>query len=174
MSPGERDLNEALRMLAQSGPGGAPPAMESRLQAAFRHRVRVRRVRNGLIWAGAAAAVALGVLSIPPSPQRLDLQVAHIAPPATAITAASRPPVPRRVAAKRRVPPAVQTAGFYAVPGADTLAPIEYATVVRVSMPRSALRMIGFRVNEERAAEPIQADVLLGQDGLARALRLVQ
>ena len=49
----------------------------------------------------------------------------------------------------------------------------ERATVMRVEMPRSALRLVGFPVAEERANEKVMADVLLWPDGLARAVRFV-
>jgi hypothetical protein len=32
----------------------------------------------------------------------------------------------------------------------------------------------GLPVNAERAAEPVQADVLLGDDGLAQAIRFIR
>jgi hypothetical protein len=34
--------------------------------------------------------------------------------------------------------------------------------------------LMGFSVSEENSAERIQADVLVGQDGLARGVRFVQ
>jgi hypothetical protein len=46
--------------------------------------------------------------------------------------------------------------------------------IVRVEVPRSALASLGFQVNPQRADEPITADVVLGHDGVARAIRLVQ
>ena len=46
--------------------------------------------------------------------------------------------------------------------------------VVRITLRRSALLYLGVPVSEERAAERIQADVILGEDGTARALRLVR
>jgi hypothetical protein len=47
--------------------------------------------------------------------------------------------------------------------------------MVRVSLPRSALETLGVPwAGEEASAELVQADVVLGQDGLARAIRLVQ
>jgi len=35
------------------------------------------------------------------------------------------------------------------------------------------MRTVGLPINEERASERIQADVLLGQDGIARAIRFI-
>jgi hypothetical protein len=46
--------------------------------------------------------------------------------------------------------------------------------VVRVELPRTALAQFGLPVNAERSAEPVMADVLLGEDGLARAIRFVR
>ena len=46
--------------------------------------------------------------------------------------------------------------------------------VVRVELPRTAMAQFGLPVNAERSAEPVKADVLLGEDGLARAIRFVR
>ncbi|MBA3806329.1 MAG: hypothetical protein H0X14_11540 [Acidobacteria bacterium] len=46
--------------------------------------------------------------------------------------------------------------------------------VVRVELPRTALAQFGLPVNAERTAESVTADVLLGDDGLARAIRFVR
>ena len=46
--------------------------------------------------------------------------------------------------------------------------------MVRVELPRSALARFGLPMNMNRADEKIKADVLVGADGLARAIRFVQ
>lgn len=46
--------------------------------------------------------------------------------------------------------------------------------VVRVRLPRSALSALGLPMNVERAGEQVQADVVIGDDGLAHAIRFVQ
>jgi len=48
------------------------------------------------------------------------------------------------------------------------------AQMVRVELPRSALARFGLPMNMDRAEERITADVLIGADGLARAIRFVQ
>jgi len=48
------------------------------------------------------------------------------------------------------------------------------AQVVRVELPRSAMASFGLPVNMDRADQRVKADVLLGADGLARAIRFVQ
>lgn len=54
------------------------------------------------------------------------------------------------------------------------LAPTEGGQIVRVELPRSALLSFGLPMNMERADERIKADVVLGNDGLARAIRFVR
>jgi hypothetical protein len=48
------------------------------------------------------------------------------------------------------------------------------AQVVRVELPRSAMVSLGLPVNMDRYGERVKADVLLGADGLAHAIRFVQ
>ncbi len=52
--------------------------------------------------------------------------------------------------------------------------PMESGELIRVQMPRSALVKFGLPVNVERADVPVTADLLLGEDGLARAIRFVR
>jgi hypothetical protein len=44
----------------------------------------------------------------------------------------------------------------------------------RIEVPRSTLINFGLPVNAERIEFPIQADLLVGEDGAARAIRFVQ
>ncbi len=46
--------------------------------------------------------------------------------------------------------------------------------VIRVEMPRPALIAFGLPVNLERGDEPVKADLLVGEDGQARAIRFVR
>jgi hypothetical protein len=46
--------------------------------------------------------------------------------------------------------------------------------IVRVELPRSALVRFGLPVNMDRMNEKVKADVWLGVDGLAHAIRFVQ
>ena len=47
-------------------------------------------------------------------------------------------------------------------------------SVVRVELPRSTIVSLGFAVNMDRYGERVKADVLMGADGLARAIRFVE
>ncbi|HYJ47442.1 MAG TPA: hypothetical protein VEV81_12590 [Pyrinomonadaceae bacterium] len=54
------------------------------------------------------------------------------------------------------------------------LSQIDEGQVIRIEVPRSALQSFGLPVNVERAGERVKADVLLGHDGVARAIRFVR
>jgi hypothetical protein len=56
----------------------------------------------------------------------------------------------------------------------DSLTQLDSGQVVRVELPRSALMAYGLPMNMERANERIKADVVVGNDGLARAIRFVR
>ncbi len=83
-------------------------------------------------------------------------------------------PRPRR--AKRNVTPEAReiTTDFLPLVEAESLASLESGQIVRVELPRQALVSFGLPMNNERAHEPVKADVLLGDDGLARAIRFVR
>lgn len=63
---------------------------------------------------------------------------------------------------------------FMPVSYGDNLNEIDNGRIVRVEMPRSALAQFGLPVNMDRAGERIKADVLIGDDGMARAIRFVR
>lgn len=51
---------------------------------------------------------------------------------------------------------------------------IDSGTVVRVELSRAALASFGFGGGVESSAESVRADVILGDDGVVRAIRLVE
>jgi hypothetical protein len=152
MNADERDLLEGLRALSSDGPRHAPAYVEDRLLTEFRRRSKLRRAR---VWisatsVGAVAATIAVLLWIGP------LAPKHAASPADAPALAE------------------ETAGFYPLPDAEALPPVESAMVVRVQMPMASLELIGFPINQDRASDRVEAEVLLGQDGLARGVRLIE
>jgi hypothetical protein len=66
------------------------------------------------------------------------------------------------------------TTEFLPLVSGSNLAPLDGGHLVRVELPRSALVSFGLPMNENRADERIKADVLFGNDGVARAVRFVQ
>jgi hypothetical protein len=63
---------------------------------------------------------------------------------------------------------------FYPLNQGDDQAPMESGELIRVQMPRSALVKFGLPVNVVSADVPVKADLLVGEDGLARAIRFVR
>src|SRR5260370_397664 len=51
---------------------------------------------------------------------------------------------------------------------------VDDSAIVRVGMQRGALSALGLPVDEERVSDWIQVDLLVGQDGLPKAVRLPQ
>jgi hypothetical protein len=52
--------------------------------------------------------------------------------------------------------------------------PMESGEVIRMDMPRSAIIAFGLPVNVDRADTPVKAELLLGEDGMARAIRFLR
>ncbi|HJQ25447.1 MAG TPA: hypothetical protein VKA60_16120 [Blastocatellia bacterium] len=63
---------------------------------------------------------------------------------------------------------------FIPLSNGRSLAAAESMQLVRVELPRSALVSFGLPMNVERADERVKADVLIGNDGVARAIRFVR
>jgi hypothetical protein len=151
-----------------------PPRVEMRLRHEFAMRHRGARARSAAIfaaWALATAAVLVAGVSwrnwtlaqAPHSGASAGNTVKTIAPaPPTADTSDEATLV------------ADNDAGdFTLLPGSlpqDT----DDSAIVRVGMQRGALGALGLPVNEERVSDWIQVDLLVGQDGLPKAVRLPQ
>jgi hypothetical protein len=63
---------------------------------------------------------------------------------------------------------------FFPLRYGEAQKPMESGELIRVQMPRLALVRLGFPVNVERADAPVKADLLVGEDGLAHAIRFVR
>ena len=156
------ELLEGLRALAAEGPREAPAHIEGRLRVQFRQRNRRRTLLTRWVPAcGVAAAAGIALL--------VWTHSSHV-------TESQKPkPAPVLAVVAQAVVPAAEDdtdASFYPLPEAEALPAVENAMVVRVQLPVSSLQLMGVPVSEERADASVQADLLLGQDGLARAVRL--
>jgi len=186
----EEHIVAALRALAEEDAGlEAPLRVEDRVRKAFRRKHARRKWRNGLTWSLAlAAAVIVAVFVRMPDKQ-------HPAP-ARAKDVATRPPqlavadhivadpqpveiptasVParqvRRIVPKSDPQPREIVTEFF--PLLDVAPPFERGELLRVTVPASTMRRVGLPVSENRLADPVYADVLVGDEGLARAIRFV-
>ena len=63
---------------------------------------------------------------------------------------------------------------FFTLPFSDAALPLDEATMIRVELPRSALELAGLPVDEDRRNQRVRADLILGMDGLARAIRFIE
>jgi hypothetical protein len=66
-----------------------------------------------------------------------------------------------------------ETIDFVSWPGAEAWPMFESGSLVRVDVPASALPALGLWPPAS-AGEVVQADIIVGQDGLPRAIQLVQ
>jgi hypothetical protein len=64
--------------------------------------------------------------------------------------------------------------GFIVVPGATLLPPLESGSLVRMELPVSILPSLGMSPPATGHGTQVTADVIVGQDGLPRAVRLVE
>jgi hypothetical protein len=159
----QRALKAGLRAVAgQMSQAGAPARVELRLRAAFRARNGIPAyapVRPRILtWAAAAAAViGLAMFLV------RDRQPAMTQPAMTQMAMAA---IPAQIESD-------SDNDFIALPNAAEIGPNEDVNMVRVEVPRSAMIALGFEVRPEQAWQPVQADVMLGADGLARAVRFL-
>jgi hypothetical protein len=148
----------------------APERVEARLRAAWRGQMGPAQHRRSARWwnplaqgiASAAAVAALAALLIygrPPRPAE------HRARPA-GVELANAP-------FAELTTEAFAEEDFIPLPNVEALGPNDEVNLVRIEVPRSALMALGFAVSAERALEPVEADVVLGPDGQARAVRFL-
>ncbi|HXU08672.1 MAG TPA: hypothetical protein VN743_06715, partial [Blastocatellia bacterium] len=83
----------------------------------------------------------------------------------------SKPAAPDSNVSRREVEIATD---FFPLVNREALTQLDSGQLVRVELPRSALMSFGLPMNMERAGERIKADVVVGDDGLARAIRFVR
>ncbi len=155
----------------------APARVEAALLDAFRERHRRRGRIQGLVLVALAAGLVLGFLI---SRERSKHEVRQeivaapvVLPPAVEVrdvaavpARAQRQSVVRAAALPREV-----VTDFF--PLMDVAPPLGRGELLRVTVPASAMRSVGLPVREERLNDRVQADVLVGEEGMARAIRFV-
>ena len=150
----EDELRLRLRKLAEGSPQEAGGDTERRLLEAFRaRRSSPAQHQVAKYFAAIAASMLVGAA--------LYL-FSHAAP--------SRVPAPKAPAVDESTNN--PTAGFVALPYAQSGVPLEQAVVVRVNIPSSRARSFGVPF-KPGPSENVSADLLIGQDGVARAVRFV-
>ena len=177
----EQRLTYALGELALSAER-APARLEQGILRQLRV-VPIRRFqRSRFVWSGAAVAAAGAAAFFlmsdrAPAPPDRTAAVLHSPAPALSVretipTRLAETNVRHRVSEAKPAPSADDADSFTPLPYAPELGLDEQAEVVRVEMPREALRSMGVPVDNENSDERIQADVLIGPDGTARSIRV--
>jgi hypothetical protein len=198
----EQRLSQGLRALSAAAPAAPSEALSRRLLDAFAERQlgqpavargANRIAGNGWLRAAAAMLVAAGGVLLwsstsnkPESDKPRDASVAlaeirrpEAIQPASSVQSAanvrrgslaSRQPRPSR---QRALPAVVRPVGFVALPGAAALPDFESGEIVRMEIPLTSLPTYGIEILPDAQGSPVEADLLVGQDGQARAIRLV-
>ena len=161
-----------LRALAQlTATAEAPARVEMRLRQQFRaqyHAPKVRRTAVVTAWALAVAAVFVGAASWINWRASQNRTVAVRPDPRVSQGSSMGQDA---AADPQSVMADGELSDFTLLPGvlpADT----DDDAILRVRMQRGALGALGLPVNEDRANEWIQVDLLVGNDGLPEAVRL--
>jgi hypothetical protein len=63
---------------------------------------------------------------------------------------------------------------FVPLEAGDALGDVESVQLVRVELSPSTLTALGWTVGDEAVARRVSADLVVGQDGVARAIRFVR
>lgn len=163
------DLALALRRLAESTTvPPANPAREATLMAAFDASVRVSpraaivRPYWGMAGLATAAALLIVVVLSPVRAGRHGIPLTGEQASLTSLPSSS----------SRGVQPEPVPGEFVVVPGAATLPAMESGSLVRMDLPVSMLPSLGV-TPPGGLASVVKADLIVGQDGLPRAVRLL-
>ena len=163
-------LNE-LKRADRNLEGG--PEIENRVITAFRRR-RAQRVWGRTVLITAAIAAVIVLAALPPRPQ--SARVERRDPPADALPAAggsegsrTAPLQKKSILPHRRFTHAELATDFF--PLLDTPPPFERGELLRVVVPAATMLQVGLPVSQEHWADPVRADILVGEEGLARAIR---
>ena len=184
----QRALSRGLAALARAEVRKPSAQLEAALLAQAAPRMKARRYAA---WGALAAAAAIALFFLAPRPEHVVPMAASTAPK-IALPVVSAPPEKAPVAsaaterhvrprrAKRAPQPQAQdVAELVAIPYAPPLAEGDRAEMVRVSMP--VMTLVSWGLVAPAAVAPnrnpytrVNADLLLGEDGIARAVRLIQ
>jgi hypothetical protein len=173
----EERVVEALRALSEHDASReASSDVEARLRVQFQSRRRRRGWRQTAVWATSAVAAAAMVVFFvvanrkPPAPAPVHEVARQAVAVQPEVAPAAAVETPKRVRKPAMRPQEVVTDFF---PLMDPAPPFERGQLLRVELPASAMQMVGLPVREDRLADSVQADVLVGEEGLPRAIRFV-
>ena len=190
----KRELGNSLRLLRESVPQ-YPASLDAAVPAAYRRVMAEKTARVApvprqrsfawLRWSAVAAAILLGGVLLYRNQPRVEpaaarpaaVQPVPVAPSPVAVEA-KRPQTKKPLTARRSQPAPVFTAaapatlppGFRSLMYCDELSCGDAMEVIRVQLPPSAITF----APAAGAGGPVFADVLVGPDGIARGIRVVE
>jgi hypothetical protein len=151
----------------------APARVEAKLLAEFRGQAGLASPRVARHWWTPAAAWVTATAVVAAAVLLLVAWERHPLTPRRPTVSAELASVDWTAELPGEETSADSAGEFIPLPNADRLPPNEHLNMVRVELPRSAMIALGYAVTADRADERVQADVVLGSDGLARAVRFV-
>jgi hypothetical protein len=167
----------ALRALSETTRDAkTPQRIEMRLLHEFNMRHRTRKVRSAAVFAAWALATA-AVLFAGVSWWNWRLTQNHGGAISAGNNVKSDAPtqtVEAQDAGDETILVADNQAGDFTLLPGSLQQEVDDSAIVRVGMQRGALSALGLPVNEERVGDWIQVDLLVGQDGLPKAVRLLE
>jgi hypothetical protein len=190
-----RSLMAGLRALeASQAADGAPPRVEAILRSAFlRQKWEAARAKTMRRWAAVGIAAALLLTagltshllrksSVPAGNARTERAAETVSSlPVSAGAGAVTPDTARTTGGTVLETNTVEgqneddlAADFVPYPPGGSILPFESAQIVRVNLPGSALVAMGYPIDGDRAGDRFTAEVLVGEDGLPRAIRFPQ
>jgi hypothetical protein len=156
--------------------------------------------RSTWLWGAAAAVLLSSGVAILHSPGKASPSVTMVTAPPPPAAGSARPAIgevanaavvrptlgpsrtSRPTAPAASVPPARRagdrsprgaSVAFASLDGTGSVEGLESAHVVRVELPPSALAALGWPVSDDEASL-VRADIVVAEDGVARAIRLVE
>lgn len=176
----------------------APPRLEQVLLNAFRERGRAASVipipRRKLPWTNWRVAAIAAALLLATSIGAILLvrsltREVPVLPKAVALPSVTDVPVTspkatengdelavmsRSRGRRARTPLPETVTEFFPLNEGEDLESLEFTQIVRVELTPSALREVGLPISYASDRDAVKADLILGQDGLARAIRFVR
>jgi hypothetical protein len=185
-------LAEASEMMGQSArEEQAPPRVEASLLAAYRNHHRRASWRRTMEWASVGAAAAVLLIFLWTVSGRSKGQSSSPAPRKDVTSQSGLPQEAKAPAALNQnagAPAAAAAAIVADAPGSETYVASDFVPVpftgaisaddpgmvVRVQLTRASLAQLGYPVVETPDEDLILADVLVGEDGWPRGVKLIQ
>jgi hypothetical protein len=156
----------------------APARVEAALLGDLREQTRVRSARRRGKWLAAAAVALAAGASVWLHQYRHNPQAsAETATPTVSKSVQFEPTGPSSVSSRMKAAvteaaPSTQDSGFILLPYGQDAPSLGRAEIVRVAVTPAALASMGVPVPDPSADTYLEAEFIVGEDGVPRAIRL--